>query len=493
MLMGLRVQGESAETVAAVARALRRAMVPLSADRPDDIVDTCGTGGGAVSTFNISTAAALVAAGAGARVAKHGNRSFTSRSGSADVLEALGVPIDRSAADAERALAACGIAFMFAPLMQPAMRHVGPVRRELAIPTVMNVVGPLANPARAGRQVLGVAEAHRVPLLAAALAALGSVHALVVHGAPGMDEISPLGPTRVVEVRRSEGASRVVAEWTIDPSDHGFHDVAERDIAGGSPDENAAIIEAVLAGGGAAGRARGRGAQRGRGAVRGRDRARLRGRGATRTRGDRLRSRSRRARTPAGGLPRVSAVAREAGRCADAHRPASPSRAPRPCRPAVRRSVPLRTAPYRSVAPQHADDHALDADVVLVHVDRLHRVVRRLQADAAVALAKNFFTVAALPCIIAMTISPLSAERRSLTMTKSPSPMWASTIEFPRTFSTKWLPDLRRKLSGTGSVSPAPSPRSARRRRRCRAAAARPRENASVEGSRSRGSRCSCA
>jgi anthranilate phosphoribosyltransferase len=249
LLMGLRVQGETAEVVAAVARALRTAMVRLPADRPDELVDTCGTGGGTVSTFNISTAAALVAAGAGARVAKHGNRSFTSRSGSADVLEALGVPLERPPAVMRRALEEAGVVFMFAPQMHPAMRHVGPVRRELAVPTVMNVVGPLANPAMAGRQVVGVAEARRVPLIAGALAALGTRHALVVHGAPGMDEVSPLGPTEVVEVR----AGAEVRSWRIDPAEYGFAEIEATDLAGGSPDDNAAVIEAVLAGGGARG------------------------------------------------------------------------------------------------------------------------------------------------------------------------------------------------------------------------------------------------
>jgi len=249
LLMGLRVQGETADVVAAVAQSLRSAMVPLPAERPDELVDTCGTGGGTLATFNISTAAALVAAGAGARVAKHGNRSFTSRSGSADVLEALGVAVDRPVAVMQRALDAAGVVFMFAPLMHPAMRHVGPVRRELAVPTVMNVVGPLANPAMAGRQVVGVAEAHRVPLIAGALAALGTVHALVVHGAPGMDEVSPLGYTDVVEVR----GGALAGEWRIDPAEHGYVDVDAADLVGGSPEENAAVIEAVLAGGGAAG------------------------------------------------------------------------------------------------------------------------------------------------------------------------------------------------------------------------------------------------
>ena len=212
LLSAMRATGESPEVVAGVVRALRNAMVPLSADDPEDLVDTCGTGGGAVSTFNISTAAAIVAAGAGVRIAKHGNRSFTSRCGSADVLEALGVPIEVPVAVMEASLRDVGVAFMFAPLMHPAMRHVGPVRRELAIPTVMNIVGPLANPARAGRQVVGVADLERAPILAGALAALGARHALVVHGEPGLDEVSPLGPTHVIEV--IDGTAE---RWTIHP------------------------------------------------------------------------------------------------------------------------------------------------------------------------------------------------------------------------------------------------------------------------------------
>src|SRR3954466_14518569 len=208
LLSALRAAGEGPDVVAGVVRALRSAMVSLPADEPGDLVDTCGTGGGAVSTFNISTAAAIVAAGAGVRIAKHGNRSFTSRCGSADVLEALGVPIEVTVPVMEAALRDVGIVFMYAPLMHPAMRHVGPVRRELAIPTVMNIVGPLANPAGAGRQVVGVADAKRVALIAGALRALKTVHALVVHGEPGMDEISPLGATHVVEIR--DGRQR---EW----------------------------------------------------------------------------------------------------------------------------------------------------------------------------------------------------------------------------------------------------------------------------------------
>ena len=243
LLSALRATGESPEIVAGVVRALRSAMVALSADDPDQLVDTCGTGGGAVSTFNISTAAAIVAAGAGVRIAKHGNRSFTSRCGSADVLEALGVPIEVGVPVMEMALKDAGIVFMFAPLMHPAMRHVGPVRRELAIPTVMNIVGPLANPARAGRQVVGVADLERAPVLAGALAALGSVHALVVHGEPGLDEVSPIGPTHVIEVTRG-----TTSRWTIHPDEHGFKKIDREDLAGSEPAENARIIEEVLAG-----------------------------------------------------------------------------------------------------------------------------------------------------------------------------------------------------------------------------------------------------
>jgi anthranilate phosphoribosyltransferase len=247
LLVGLRVKGETAAEIAGVAQALRAAMVPLPVGDASELVDTCGTGGGAVTTFNISTAAALVAAGAGVRIAKHGNRSFTSLCGSADVLEALGVAIEVPVATMSRVLDEAGIVFMFAPLMHPAMRHVGPVRRELAIPTVMNVVGPLANPARAGRQVLGVADERRLPVLAGALRELGTTHALIVHGT-GLDEVSPLGPTRVVEVRGDE-----VTEWQIDPRDYGVVTASPDELAGGTPRENAAIITAVLHGDGNSG------------------------------------------------------------------------------------------------------------------------------------------------------------------------------------------------------------------------------------------------
>jgi anthranilate phosphoribosyltransferase len=247
VLMGLRVKGETGAEVAAVVRALQSVMVPLAADDPDSLVDTCGTGGGSIPTFNISTAAALLAAGAGVRIAKHGNRSFTTQCGSADVLEALGVKIDVPVAVMERALREAGIVFMFAPLMHPAMRHVGPIRRELGVPTVMNIVGPLANPARAGRQVIGAGDADRAPLLAGALSELGTRHALVVHG-DGMDEISPLGTTEVREVRN--GAIR---EWTIEPGPLGLGGGTKEDLAGGAPAANAHAVLAVLGGKGSRG------------------------------------------------------------------------------------------------------------------------------------------------------------------------------------------------------------------------------------------------
>jgi anthranilate phosphoribosyltransferase len=247
LLMGLRVKGETPEEVAGAARALREAMVRVESDAPH-LVDTCGTGGGAVTTFNISTAAAFVTAGAGATVAKHGNRSFTSKCGSADVLEALGVGIGLDAAGAARVLREARIAFLFAPAFHPAMRHVGPVRRELGITSVMNLVGPLANPAGARRQVVGVADRERAPLLAQALARLGAEHALVVHARIGMDEIAPppLGITDVWEIRSGR-----VTTWELDPTAYdlpgaGGEADGVRRLRGGDPAANASRLERIL-------------------------------------------------------------------------------------------------------------------------------------------------------------------------------------------------------------------------------------------------------
>ena len=243
LLMGLRTKGETAEEVAGAAQALRAAMLPVAVSGPY-LVDTCGTGGGTIPTFNISTVAAFVAAGAGATVPKHGNRSFTSKCGSADVLEALGVRIVLDAPAAARVLKEARVAFLFAPNFHPAMKHVAPVRRELGVPSIMNLVGPLANPAGVRRQVIGVADQDRGPVVAEALVRLGAEHALVVHGRIGMDEISPLGVTDVWEVR--EGAVRA---WEIDPERYrlAIGDVGV--LKGGEPSENAERLERILANG----------------------------------------------------------------------------------------------------------------------------------------------------------------------------------------------------------------------------------------------------
>jgi anthranilate phosphoribosyltransferase len=243
LLAALRTKGETSLEVAGGVRALRRAMIPVAVSVDAAVVDTCGTGGGAVTTFNISTAAALLAAGAGLRIAKHGNRSFTSRCGSADVLEALGVVIDLTPERMAEVLASAGIVFMFAPLLHPAMRHAGPVRRELGIPTIMNYLGPLTNPAGADRQVVGVSDPRMLDLIAGALCELGHTRALVVHGAPGMDEFSPLGTTQVVQVE--SGTTR---RYTVEPETFGWTGLRAEELQGGEPTENAQIIVRVLSG-----------------------------------------------------------------------------------------------------------------------------------------------------------------------------------------------------------------------------------------------------
>jgi len=243
VLVGLRAKGLRPSEVAGGVMALRKAMLPVRVSDPDRLVDTAGTGGGRVTTFNISTAAALVTAGAGVPVAKHGNRSFTSRCGSADVLEALGVGIELTPERMGEVLREAGIVFMFAPLLHPAMRHVGPVRRALGITTVMNILGPLTNPAGARRQVIGVADPGLLDLIPGALQELGHLRALVVHGEPGMDEVSPVGETRVVELRDGE-----IRRYGITPDRLGVEPAELEGLAGGEPERNAEIIEAVLAG-----------------------------------------------------------------------------------------------------------------------------------------------------------------------------------------------------------------------------------------------------
>ena len=244
VLMGLRTRGVVPAEVAGGVRALRGVMIPVPASDPDELIDTCGTGGGAVTTFNISTAAALVAAGMGVRVAKHGNRSFTSKSGSADVLEALGIKIDLSPEGMGKVLEQVGIVFMFAPLLHPAMRHVGPIRKELGITTIMNLLGPLTNPAGALRQMVGVAEPGILWLIVEALRELGHRRALVVHGSPGMDEMSPLGPTQVAELREDG----TILEGMITPGQLGLGTYSAEALAGGIPEENARVISRILEG-----------------------------------------------------------------------------------------------------------------------------------------------------------------------------------------------------------------------------------------------------
>ena len=240
-LVGLRAKGETVPELIGLARTMRGLATHVETGR-DDLVDTAGTGGGP-STFNISTTAALIAAGAGCAVAKHGNRSSTSRSGSADMLEALGVEITLEPGEVGEAIRATGFGFMFAPAHHAAMKHVVPVRAELAVRTIFNFLGPLTNPAGATRQLLGVSDRRYQETIAEALAGLGCEHAMVVTAEEGLDELSISGPTRVIEVRGG-GTS----EWFVDPGDFGIDEAPLEAIAGGEPADNAATARAILAG-----------------------------------------------------------------------------------------------------------------------------------------------------------------------------------------------------------------------------------------------------
>ncbi|HEX2253207.1 MAG TPA: anthranilate phosphoribosyltransferase [Thermoanaerobaculia bacterium] len=250
LLVALRVKGESPAEIAGAAAAMRARVAPMRVTRTD-VVDTCGTGGDGRSTFNISTAAALVAAAGGVAVAKHGNRSVSSRSGSADVLAELGVDITMGPEGAGRALDAVGIAFLFAPLFHPAMKEVMGVRRELGVRTVFNVLGPLTNPAGARRQLLGVYAPALVPVIARVLADLGSEHALVVHG-DGLDEITTTGTTLVGEVRGGPEAQSTVTVRELTPEELGVPRATLAELAGGTPRDNARQMLAVLGGEGGA-------------------------------------------------------------------------------------------------------------------------------------------------------------------------------------------------------------------------------------------------
>jgi anthranilate phosphoribosyltransferase len=242
LLIALRMKGETAAELATAAAVLREHMVVLETGR-DDVLDTCGTGGDGSGTFNISTAAALVAAGAGVAVVKHGNRAMSSRSGSADVLAALGVCVEGDAGCARRCLDRAGLGFCFAPHFHPALKHVAPVRRRLGVRTMFNLLGPLANPARAAYQLLGVGRPELLDALAGALSILGVRHALLVCGHDGLDEVSLSAPTRVREVRGHE-----LSAWEWTPEDFGMARCVADELRADGPQESAAVIRAVLAG-----------------------------------------------------------------------------------------------------------------------------------------------------------------------------------------------------------------------------------------------------
>ena len=242
LLVALRLKGETADEIAGCAEAMREHALPVRPQR-NDLVDTAGTGGDGARTINISTAAALVAAAAGAGVAKHGNRAVSSACGSADVLEALGFDLDLTAERVAQSIDELGFGFLFAPTHHPAMRHAAPVRSELAARTVFNVLGPLTNPAGARAQVVGVYAPELVRTIAEVLAQLGATRAFVVHGAGGIDELSPSGPNFVCEVVNGDIRAR-----NIDPLEFGLPRCDPAELRGGSPEENAAAIRGVFAG-----------------------------------------------------------------------------------------------------------------------------------------------------------------------------------------------------------------------------------------------------
>ncbi len=240
-LAALRLKGETVDEIAGAAEVMRARAEKVHVGK-DVFVDTCGTGGDGQNTFNISTTAAFVVAGAGVTVAKHGNRSVSSRCGSADVLAALGVHVDAAREVVERCIAGCGIGFLFAPNLHPAFKAVAGIRRELGIRSIFNLLGPLSNPAGARHQVMGVYEPRWVPIIGGVLAALGARHAFVVHG-EGLDEIAVTGMTHLSEVKDGQ-----VERFTMLPEDVGLRRWSKGEIAGGDADENARILSDVLSG-----------------------------------------------------------------------------------------------------------------------------------------------------------------------------------------------------------------------------------------------------
>ncbi|MEK6759162.1 MAG: anthranilate phosphoribosyltransferase [Deltaproteobacteria bacterium] len=241
-LTALRMKGETVAEITGAARVMREKATKVSAFA-ENVVDTCGTGGDDSMTFNISTASAFVASGAGLTVAKHGNRSISSRSGSADVLKALGVNIEAEVERVEECLKDAGIGFLFAPLLHGAMKHAAPVRRDIGIRTVFNILGPLTNPAGAKRQIIGVYDPALTDIMAQVLANLGSIHAFVVRGEDGLDEITLTTETKVTELKDG-----LIRSYHIKPEDYGFARCAPEALRGGDPDLNADIITGVLSG-----------------------------------------------------------------------------------------------------------------------------------------------------------------------------------------------------------------------------------------------------
>lgn len=241
-LMGLRQKGETVEEIVGSARAMRSRAARISVGA-SIVVDTCGTGGDGANTFNISTTAAFVVAGAGITVAKHGNRSVSSRSGSADVLSALGIKIDLERERVVDCIDEVGIGFLFAPHYHSAMRHCAGPRQEMGIRTILNLLGPLTNPAGATHQVLGVYEAQKTEILGRVLLELGSQHCFVIHGMDGLDEITLSDRTKV-----SEGKSGVVSSYFISPDEFELSRVPRKEVAGGSPEDNARIVKEILQG-----------------------------------------------------------------------------------------------------------------------------------------------------------------------------------------------------------------------------------------------------
>lgn len=241
LLVGLRLRGETVDEITGAARTMRAKATPVEA--PADAIDTCGTGGDGKGTYNISTCAAFVAAGAGVPVAKHGNRSVSSKSGSADVLKALGVNLDVTPDLVAACIREAGVGFMFAPAHHSAMKHVGPSRQELGIRTIFNLLGPISNPAGTKRQLIGVFSDRWLDPLANVLKNLGSEQVWVVHGSDGLDELTTTGPTKVAELKDGQ-----VSLFDVTPEEAGLERAQPKDLLGGEADANAAAIHAVLGG-----------------------------------------------------------------------------------------------------------------------------------------------------------------------------------------------------------------------------------------------------